>query len=372
MKVAFVSSLNGGVGTFTINMVQELAQDIENIDLYLFAHKGVSRDLDLVHFPRNVRVILLERSGLPLMLKLFLHIRDFKYCGLVHTNYASFLPPLYFVKKIWKVPIIYTSHTIPQPEIEKGIFKVAYLLEKILSKYAVGIVDEHVVVSNYIKNYFLTKYNVDSTVIYNGINVDKFVHHDEQVRQNIRCELGIRDQENAVLFVGSFNRYKNILTLIDSMPQILKQYPNTKFILIGSGDLYNQALSKIQGYEIERQVILIKNVPNIADYYCASDIFVLPSINEMFGIVLLEAMASGLPIVASNGGAIPEVIENAGVLFNPDSSDELASAIIKVICDKSLASKLRKMGKDIVNRYTWKSASRRYLEKYNRLIRGSA
>jgi glycosyltransferase involved in cell wall biosynthesis len=92
----------------------------------------------------------------------------------------------------------------------------------------------------------------------------------------------------------------------------------------------------------------------------------------MFGIVLLEAMASGLPIVASNGGAIPEVIENAGVLFNPDSSDELASAIIKVICDKSLASKLRKMGKDIVNRYTWKSASRRYLEKYNRLIRGSA
>jgi len=370
MKVAFVSSLNGGVGTFTINMVQELAQDIESIDLYLFAHKDVSRDLNLVHFPRNVRIILLERSGLPLMLKLFLHIRKFRHYGLIHTNYTSFLPPLYFVKKIWKVPIIYTSHTIPQPEIERGFLKVAYIFEKILSKYATRIADEHVVVSNYVRDYFLTKHNANSTVIYNGINVDRFVHHDEQVRQSIRRELRIQDQENAVLFVGSFNHYKNILTLIDSIPQVLKLHPNTKFILIGSGDLYNQVVSKIQDYGIERQIILINNVPDIADYYCASDIFVLPSLNEMFGIVLLEAMASGLPIVASNGGAIPEVLENAGILFNPISSDELAKAINNIICDKSLAFHLKKLGWERVNRYSWKSASTQYLEKYNGLMGG--
>jgi len=371
MKIAFVSSLNGGVGTFTINMIQELAQDIDNIDLYLFAHRGVSRDLNLVHFPENVRVISLEGSGLRLMLMLFLHIRHFKNYELVHTNYASFFLPLYFAKKIWEVPIIYTSHTIPQPEIERGIFKVAYTLEKFLSKYTINIADEHVVVSNYVRDYYLNKYHTDSTVIYNGINVDRFIHH-EHIRQCIRHELGLQDRDNAILFVGSFNRYKNILTLIDSIPQVIQLHPTTKFILIGTGDLYDQVVSKIRSYGIEEHVVLIKSVPDIADYYCASDIFVLPSINEMFGIVLLEAMASGLPIVASNGGAIPEVIENAGVLFNPDNSDELSSAIIKVICDKSLASKLQKRGKDIVNRYSWKSASRRYLEKYNRLTGGAA
>ena len=83
-------------------------------------------------------------------------------------------------------------------------------------------------------------------------------------------------------------------------------------------------------------------------------------------------MASGLPIVASNGGAIPEVLENAGVLFNPDNSDELANAILKIICDKSLAFRLKKLGQDRVHRYSWKSASTRYLEKYNGLMGGTS
>lgn len=369
MKIAFVSSLNGGVGTFTINMVQELAQDIDSIDLYLFAHNGASRDINLVHFPANVKIILLEQSGLRLMLKLFLHIRCFKNCKLIHTNYASFLPPLYLVKKIWGVPIIYTSHTIPQPEIENGIFKLAYILEKIFSKYAIKTVDEHVVVSNYVRSYFLKKFHADSTVIYNGINVDQFVPCD-RIRHRVRRKLGIQDHEKAILFVGTFNRYKNILTLIDSIPKVIQFHQDTKFVLIGTGELYDEVVSKIRGYGIERHVILINSVPDVLDYYSASDIFVLPSLNEMFGIVLLEAMASGLPIVASNGGAIPEVIENAGVLFNPDNADELANAIQKVISDRSLASKLKKIGWKRVNRYSWKLTSRKYLEKYDVLIGG--
>jgi len=103
--------------------------------------------------------------------------------------------------------------------------------------------------------------------------------------------------------------------------------------------------------------------------YDVADVFVLPSVNEAFGMVLLEAMASGLPVIASNSGACPEVVGNAGILFNQGNSTDLAEKIVTLSFDKGLSRKLAKAGQKRVKKvFCWKDKIRQYWELYRIII----
>lgn len=367
MKVAFISSLNGGVGTYTLELVKELSEYVENIDLYLFYSYRRYAHASLTKLPNNVKIITIQKSGISLLIKLLFSMHRLKDYNIIHLNYASLFKPIYITKKIWNVPYIFTCHGCPQPEVEKGLLKFYHVFESFFLKPTSKNAGECIDISKYGTMLLQKKYNVNSQVIYHGTN-PKFFKFDEKTRNNIRKSLSITDDQFLILFVGLFDQYKNILTLIDSIPHIVSKKGGVRFLLIGKGELYDQVLHNIKKLKIEEFVIIKKDVPEISDYYFAADLFVLPSANEMFGLVLLEAMASGLPVIASKGGACPEVIGDAGLLFDPKSSEDLAGKIVELITNKELYEKLKEKGLERVKQFTWEKAAEQYYKVYQNVL----
>lgn len=135
-------------------------------------------------------------------------------------------------------------------------------------------------------------------VLNNGIDVDKF-KFDTKKRLKIRNELGIKE-EFVIGHVGRFCYQKNQEYLIEVFSLLHKENPNTKLLLIGSGELENDIKKLITSYQLDSAVIMLKNRSDINDIMSAMDVFVFPSRYEGLGIVVVEAQASGLPCFISD------------------------------------------------------------------------
>lgn len=360
MKIAFISSLNGGVKTFTVGLVKELANHVEKVDLFLFSDHPPDGEFKL---PDNVEVIFIERNGILLLAKLFLNINKLKTYDLIHLNYSSLFMPIYIIKKLWGIPYIYTSHGCPHPELEKGAKRILYIFESHCLKITSNNAAKHVTISRYARDELEKKYNVKPMVIYHGIYLEEFSYN-EKYRKNLRKSLSVSEDQFIILFTGAFSKAKNIFTLINSVPYILKSHHNFKILLIGSGELYGDLLYKIAQLGIGEFVIIKSWLPNVCEYYSAADIFVLPSIKEMFGFVLLEAMAAGVPVIASRGGACPEILGDAGLIFDTNSSEDLGDKILELMNNKNLYKDLKESGLKRAKLFLWGDAAKKYYDIY--------
>ena len=154
----------------------------------------------------------------------------------------------------------------------------------------------------------------------------------------------------SVTRLDSSEYYKNIGLMIKALPEVLKSIPDACYVIVGEGtDRFRlELLAKELG--IRDNVIFTGYVPDnlLHLYYEASDIFVLPSEKEGFGIVFLEAMYFSKPCIGANAGGIPEVIEDGktGVLIDPKNINSLSENIIKLLKDKDLCSSIGKAGKE--------------------------
>jgi len=142
-----------------------------------------------------------------------------------------------------------------------------------------------------------------------------------------------------ILFVGRLVKEKGILDLLQVLSPLNKHYQNLHLTVIGSGPL----LSEVSSYPY----ITVTNTPysQIHKYYQQADIFVLPSQftptwQEQFGMVLVEAMATGLPIIATNSGAIPEVVGDSALLYQPGDTVGLKEHLVKLITNRTLRNNL--------------------------------
>ena len=176
---------------------------------------------------------------------------------------------------------------------------------------------------------FLFRGTGEYRVIPNAIDVKKFAFQ-ANIRQELRAELGIRDDEVLLGFVGSFNYQKNIGFLLDIIRGCVQRSKKYKLLMLGQGPLFEEAQKTICENELEKQVICPGNKPNVNEYLSAMDIFVLPSRFEGFGIVLLEAQANGLPCVTSEN-VVPEAANVTGnVRYLPLENG--AESWVKEIC----------------------------------------
>ena len=169
--------------------------------------------------------------------------------------------------------------------------------------------------------------------IVNGVDVDKFQPNSE-MRVSFRKEMGFTDEHICIGTVGYLRPIKNHMLLMKAGKEICQQYPNVRICIIGEGPEKENLMLAAQEYEIQNHVIFCGARHDIPLVLNGMDIFVLPSLNEGLPNAVLEAMATGVPVIASHVGGVPEVVqdEENGLLF---ASNDSASLTMKLKDRKS-------------------------------------
>jgi glycosyltransferase involved in cell wall biosynthesis len=273
-------------------------------------------------------------------------------------------------------PFILTYHGDPQHDWG-GLARrmTVYLhsklmLHRILSRAEVIISpSEHFIDESKV----LRKYRSKTIAIPNGIDIsDLDVPYS---KEECRGRLGLDKGEHVILFVGGLSPYKGPDVLIRAMPKIMESLPNSRLVLVGEGTLREKLEQETKELGIDQRVQFtgfVKDNLQKAMFFHAADVFVLPSVTsqEIFGIVNLEAMAAGVPIVASKIGGIPDVVTDGdtGLLVPPNDPDAIAKAVVTLISDPELGRAMVERGLKRVEAYSWASIAERTEKIYEEAI----
>ncbi|MCH7549745.1 MAG: glycosyltransferase, partial [Candidatus Krumholzibacteriota bacterium] len=167
------------------------------------------------------------------------------------------------------------------------------------------------------------------TVIHNGVDVEKYRPGPRS--ESLAAELGVKDGEVVITTVASLNPRKRIDLLLAAAARIIREFPNARFLIAGDGQERERLESLAAQLNISRSVTFAGVRDDISDILRLSNLFVLPSRRgtETFPNVVLEAMASGLPVVSTDVGSVRELIANGenGTLVAPENEDALVSSI---------------------------------------------
>ena len=164
------------------------------------------------------------------------------------------------------------------------------------------------------------------TVIPNGISAERFAFSEEK-RERIRSELKL-DDSTVIGHIGRFSSEKNHEFLLKVFAKTKKLIPDSKLLLLGEGELFEDMRSLARELRIEDSVIFIGAVPHPEDHLCAMDVFMLPSVFEGFGIAAVEAQASGLPTILSDGIPRSVAISDHAAFLPLDSEDRWAEQAV--------------------------------------------
>lgn len=227
---------------------------------------------------------------------------------------------------------------------------------------------KHIIaISKYTKSDLISKLNISPdkiSIVYQG--VDHNIYYPQKPHSF--------DFEY-VLYVGSEQPRKNLISLFKAF-YILKKnnkFKDLKLVKIGGPGLEadrKATLDTINEFGLQEDVIFTGFIPeaDLPMYYSNAACFILPSLYEGFGLPLLEAMACGCPVIASNITAIPEVVGDAGMLVDPQDIKGIASAIEQVLSDEELREKLIEKGIEHARKYSWDKSARETLNIYNELF----
>ncbi|MDK2820740.1 MAG: hypothetical protein PWP31_705 [Clostridia bacterium] len=214
-------------------------------------------------------------------------------------------------------------------------------------------------------------------IIPNGVYTKKFrvTSVDPQVRKCFATS-----HEKIIFFVGRLVVEKGVQVLLEAMPEILEKCPEAKLVIAGKGPMEGQLKNRAGELGIGHKVCFAGYIDDHTrnQLYRAASVAVFPSLYEPFGIVALEAMAAGTPVVASETGGLAEIITHGidGMRVFPGNVGSLADNILAVLHDESLAKKLRaNAGKLVREEYDWTKIARKtselYQEVYNQYRRTS-
>jgi len=213
-------------------------------------------------------------------------------------------------------------------------------------------------------------------VIPRGVDLEKFRPHGKS--QKLMQRFGLEEKDFIILFVGRFSQEKGVYDLISAAKKIMDDKEinwRVKFLLVGSGAEKRKMLKLVTRLKLGGYINLIDNFPyqEMPQVYNLADIFILPSIpakywEEQFGMVLVEAMACGKPVISTTTGSIPEVVGEAGILVQPGDSDSLYQAIKKLLVDGTLRKKLGETGRiRVEERFDARRISSQIEKIYNEL-----
>jgi glycosyltransferase involved in cell wall biosynthesis len=321
----------GGIGRYCLNLVKELTHDSQ-LNVFLYALEDKS-DRWLI---RQANELGIEVGIIPMQytydIRAIFHLRQILKTKDVHVlhsqGYRSDIVSR-LATKLFKPPIrlISTVHGVPQ--FESASLQVRLFLS--LNYLSMSYVDHIISVSDITKEQLLEKgVKQHSIVIHNGTPIPP--PSNASLRKNhARSSLKIPKDAKVVAFIGRLTYEKGIFSLISVIEQTIESDPDALFIIVGDGPL--RELVEVCAQKYVGKVMMFGSQADVTTYYQSADVILIPSQIEGLPMVLLEAFAHGIPVIASKVGGIPEVIEHGfnGFMCEPEDCGCMSNYILSLL-----------------------------------------
>jgi glycosyltransferase involved in cell wall biosynthesis len=329
-----------GTEIATYHMAEHLAQRGHEVHVITSLDEGLpevscERGFHIHRLPRiEIRFI----GGLVFWADIIRELRKIK-PDIVHAQSLIIGMPALFSNKLLKIPyVIY------------GRGSDVYLpgwLTKLTAKTILKNASAVIALTEHMKGAMQALYSRDVVVVPNGINLGK-----DTGRQSEGGNPGKR-----VLFVGRLHPVKGIRYLLGAMSIVHRDMPGAKLILVGDGEERELLESLTDSLGLRECVEFAGRVPHerVQDYMNQAEVFVLPSLSEGFPVTILEAMACGLPVVATRVGGIPDILEDGtnGYLVDAMNQEQIAEALLKFLRDEELWKGVSDKNREAAEKYRW-------------------
>lgn len=238
--------------------------------------------------------------------------------------------------------LVLTDHS-SSPVVSKRSISDALLhpIKKRRRQLWAGMISRFVAVSDFVAGRLKIDNGIHAgkvSVIYNGVNIERFSPCGEKDR--LRQQLFNNEESRFVVsYVGALTPEKGAAVLLDAAAALLRGRQDVLFVITGQGSQTTVLQNRVRELQLNPNFLFLGKRDDVEAIFAASDIFVCPSVwGEAFGLSIAEAMACGLPTVASRIGGIPEVVEHlkTGILVTPNNSNELAAAISRLLADAGM------------------------------------
>lgn len=322
---------------------------------------------------RDVDVIALHRSQIgvwKMQRELYSLCRSLR-PAIIHTRNQSGLDAL-LPAWLARVPCrIHSEHGWDIDNIDGKKRKPA-----LLRRLHAPLVNRYLTVSKHLANYLVTQVKIDArriTQIYNGVDTEKFYPSKNKVLDLLPNSFQVSDRI-VIGTVGRIQAVKDQATLLRTFAALLRKYPNLRanlrLVIVGDGPLLTDLQQLAENLLVADLTWFAGAQKNIPDWLRLMDIFVLPSLNEGISNTLLEAMASGIPVIATQVGGNPELIEAGrnGEFFACGDQQALLALLNRYIQDQELRSAHGENSRQIVlQRFSIQAMVEHYQKTYNQL-----
>jgi glycosyltransferase involved in cell wall biosynthesis len=381
--------ISGGTGAYVYYLSRQLQKSGHNVHI-ITRHKMNSTEI-----VDGVNITYIKCEGNPLTKYWSFARSTFKKLeelnkkfafDIIHANLP--LVPNFAIPKESANALVSTVHSTWKGEAEaikhEGLRKLntneKFMLEfnsllRSSEKKLMKRSDALIAVSMYTKKELTEFYDIDEEkihIIYNGVDVQKFKPNKD--RAGLRRELGLEEKQKIILFVGRLYQRKGLDTLFQSISKVVQNFKDAKFVISGEGFRQNKEklLKLAEKLKIENSVLFVGYFPDekLPDLYAASDIFVLPALYENFPFAILEAQATGLPVISTKVGGIPELVTNNknGLLVEPANSEQLTEEIMILLKNPKFAEELGKRARQLIEeKFAWPLITNEVVDLYSKI-----
>jgi 1,4-alpha-glucan branching enzyme len=393
--VCFISPeylpLSGGTGAYVYYLSNELMK--HGYSVYIVTGHSQAGD---VRVNERLSVFFLRTSKTPIVksfmfagssLRKLNSLRDSVHVDITHANLP--LVPNFAVPAGFGKTLISTVHSTWKGEAEairgepysrlnsneKFMVSFNWFL-RIFEEGMLKRSNKIIAVSDFTRRELLQYYKVKEDkirVIHNGVDTNKFQPASD--KSKAKEELGFDPDDTAILSVGRLYARKGLFTLIESMPAVVRRFPRAKFIISGKGqsDEMKKLVAHAQKLGVRDRIVFTGYYPDrkLPRLYQAADVFAFSTFYENLPFAVLEALSTGLPVVTTRVGGIPEMIEDGrnGFLVQPFNSRELEDRILYFLEHPGAASEIAFLARRIIEeRFDWRLIVKKVLKVYDEAL----
>ena len=394
-KVCFISPeywpLSGGTGAYVYYLSNQLLKNGYQINVVT----GSNQNLDVQVNP-NLNVSFLKIPKIPIIKSFMLAAASSRKLQSVHTT-ANIdithpqlpLTPSFAVPPNFGKTLVCTIHSTWKGEAEairgepysrlNANEKFLVSFNWFLRFFEEGMLHRArriIAVSQFTKWELTNYYKIPESkirVIHNGVDVKKFKPAAD--KRKVKAELGLKPDDLAIVSVGRLYARKGLFTLIESMPGVVKRFPNAKFIISGKGqsDEMHKLVAYAEKLGVKNNIIFTGYTPDkeLPKLYQAADVFAFSTFYEHHPFAVLEALSTGLPVVTTTVGGIPETIESGknGFLVAPFNPKQFADRILYLLEHPAFAAEMGAQArKTIVENLDWRIVVKDAMKVYDEAL----